>query len=96
MNVTTLEIQDEISKAPSVEPRWLKIGDAVVFSGMCRSKLYALVKRGKIRSACLRDRDKIRGTRLINAESLHNYISAHEGVWSEAPDKKNGTGGGSL
>jgi Helix-turn-helix domain len=94
MNATTLEIQEEISKASHVEPHWLKIGDAVVFSGMCRSKIYALVKRGKIRSACLRDPDNVRGTRVINAKSLNDYIESCEGVWSEqVPDKKNGGGG---
>ena len=87
MNATTLEIQEDISKAPSVEPRWLKIGDAVRFSSIGRSKIYALIRRGAIRSACLRDEDNVRGTRLVNAVSLDEYINRHQGVWSEAPDK---------
>jgi helix-turn-helix protein len=71
----------------AVEPRWLKIDDAVRFSGICRSKLYSLIKRGAIRSACLREEDNVRGTRLINAASLDNYITKHTGFWSVAPDK---------
>ena len=85
MNATTLEIQAD--KVTAVEPRWLQIGDAVRFSGICRSKLYSLIRRGLIRSACLRDDDNTRGTRLVHAPSLDAYITGHEGVWSEAPDK---------
>jgi hypothetical protein len=95
MNATTLEIQEEISKASPVERRWLRVSDAVLFSGMCRSKIYSLIRNGLVRSACLRDCDRVRGTRLINAESLHNYIVAHEGVWSDqVPDKKTASNGG--
>ncbi len=68
------------------KPDWLKIPQAVHRSNICRSSLYDLIRRGKIRSVCLRDPDKVRGTRLINAASLDAYIIKHEGVWSEAPD----------
>ena len=89
---TVTQIREEIAAA--VEPRWLKIDDAVRFSGICRSKLYSLIKRGAIRSACLREEDNVRGTRLVNAVSLDAYINRHEGVWSEAPDKiTTGNGG---
>ena len=88
---TLTPIGEEIG---AVQPRWLKIDDAVRFSGICRSKLYSLIKRGAIRSACLRDQDNVRGTRLINAPSLDHYIHQHEGVWSEAPDKIPGGNGG--
>jgi len=83
METVTL-IREEIG---TVQPRWLKIEDAVRFSGICRSKLYSLIKRGAIRSACLRDEDSVRGTRLVNAVSLDEFINRHQGVWSEAPDK---------
>jgi len=88
---TVTPIQEEIG---TVQPRWLKIDDAVRFSGICRSKLYSLIKRGAIRSACLREEDNVRGTRLVNAVSLDAYINKHEGVWSEAPDKITARNGG--
>jgi hypothetical protein len=88
---TVTEIREEIG---AVEPRWMKIGDAVRFSGIGRSKLYSLIRRGAIRSACLRDQDNVRGTRLVNAVSLDSYINRHEGVWSEPPDKTPGGGDG--
>jgi hypothetical protein len=83
MNTVT-PIQEEVG---AVAPRWLKIDDAVRFSGICRSRIYSLIKRGAIRSACLREDDNVRGTRLVNAESLDSYITKHTGVWSIAPDK---------
>jgi hypothetical protein len=81
---TVTSIREEIG---TVEPRWLKIDDAVRFSGICRSKLYSLIRSRAIRSACLRHEDSTRGTRLVHAPSLNDYIIRHEGVWSEAPDK---------
>jgi hypothetical protein len=81
----------------AVEPRWLRLDDAVKFSGIRRSKLYELIRRGAIRSACLREDDNVRGTRLVNAASLDNYITKHTGVWSIAPDKLTAANeGGSL
>jgi hypothetical protein len=86
VNTTTLELQEEIKQ--SIRPAWLKIDDAVRFSGIGRSKLYSLIDRGKIRSACLRERNKVRGTRIVNVESLELYITKHEDVWSESPNPK--------
>ena len=88
---TTTRIREEIG---AVAPRWLKIDDAVRFSGICRSKLYSLIKRGAIRSACLREQDNVRGTRLVHARSLDDYIARHTGVWSIAPDKLTTKNGG--
>jgi helix-turn-helix protein len=86
VETTTLELEQEIKQ--SIRPAWLKIDDAVRFSGIGRSKLYSLIDDGKIRSACLRERDKTRGTRIVNVRSLEAYISAHEDVWSESPNPK--------
>jgi hypothetical protein len=81
---TVTQIREEIAE---VEPRrWLRIPDAVRSRGIGRSKLYDLIRHGKVRSACLRDEANSRGTRLINAASLDAYITKHEGVWSETPD----------
>ena len=41
--------------------------------------MYQLIDQGKIRSVCLRERDKVRGIRLINAKSLSDYIASFEG-----------------
>ena len=81
MDVTTA-IQDELRKAPTVEPHWLTIGDAITYTGLSRSKLYELIA-GKVRSVCLRDQDKTRGTRLVSRASLESYFSKFEGKKSE-------------
>jgi helix-turn-helix protein len=86
VDTTTLELQKEINQ--SIRPAWLKIDDAVRFSGIGRSKLYDLIDRGKIRSACLRDRNKVRGTRIVNVQSLESYITKYEDVWSQSPNPK--------
>jgi hypothetical protein len=70
-----------------VQPRWSKVEGAVRYSGICRSKIYELIRRGAIRSACLREEANSRGTRLIHLRSLDDYIMRHTGVWSIAPDK---------
>jgi hypothetical protein len=88
MSLTTLEIEKEVSNAAPVEPRWLRVGDAIRLSGISRSKLYSLLQDGVVKSACLRDRNKTRGTRIVNVKSLEAYISAHEDVWSESPNPK--------
>ena len=84
-------LAEEITQGIRATPAWLKLDDASRCYGICRSGLYSLIRDGRIKSACLRDRNKSRGSRIVNVKSLEDYISAHEDVWSEqVPDKKNG------
>jgi hypothetical protein len=94
--ITTMKSDSLIAEEiGAVAPRWLRIDDAVRFSGIRRSKLYQLIKCGAIRSACLREEDNVRGTRLVFAPSLDAHIAGHEGVWSKPPNKLTaGNGGG--
>jgi hypothetical protein len=39
--------------------------------------MYGLMERGLIRSISLRERGKIKGTRLIVADSLKDYLFSH-------------------
>jgi hypothetical protein len=70
----------------AVKPEWLRIPDAIRFSGLGRSSLYELIREGKIKSVCLRKRNNIRGVRLISADSLSSLIesAATESGASEA------------
>jgi hypothetical protein len=70
----------------AVKPEWLRIPDAIRFSGLGRSSLYELIREGKIKSVCLRKRNNIRGVRLISADSLSSLIesAATESTASEA------------
>jgi hypothetical protein len=56
------------------KPEWIRIPEAVKIFGIGRTKLYALIKEGKFTSVSLRERFQTRGTRLINYESLNDYI----------------------
>jgi hypothetical protein len=85
MSKTITPIHDEIGV---VSVRWLRINAAADAYGICRSKLYSLIRSGAIRSVCLREENSTRGTRLVNAASLDQYINKHEGVWSEPPPDK--------
>jgi hypothetical protein len=59
-----------------LKPEWLRIPDATRFSGLGRSLLYELIKEGKVKSVCLRKRNKARGIRLISADSLSSLIES--------------------
>ncbi|MAS92603.1 MAG: hypothetical protein CMO55_05345 [Verrucomicrobiales bacterium] len=55
---------------------WLRVSEAVQITSISRSKLYELIKEGKIRSSCLRESYQVRGTRLIDRASLLAYIES--------------------
>ena len=76
--LTTASVRDEIGKAAPLQPRWLRVADAVRVSGIGRSLIYQHIKARHIRSICLRERDKVRGIRLINAKSLDDFIESFE------------------
>jgi hypothetical protein len=86
---TITAIHEELSNARTIEPHWLKVEQAVIYSGLSRSKLYQLIE-SKVRSVCLRDTDKLRGTRLIFRPSLDAYFLKHEGLKSEPIAGKKG------
>jgi hypothetical protein len=72
--------QPEPEKSRSCErpkPEWLRVAEAVRIYGIGRSSLYVLVAEGKIRSAVIRRRNALRGTRLINCDSLAAFIESH-------------------
>jgi len=53
--------------------------------GISRSKLYELISDRKIKSFCLRERNKIKGIRLISYDSLCEFLekeaeAQHEGA----------------
>ena len=62
------------SKHQPLKPEWIRVDDAVRVSGISRSKIYELIKAGKIRSFSKRERGAIRGIRLIFLDSLLDHI----------------------
>jgi hypothetical protein len=58
-------------------PEWVRIPEATRTFGLSRSKLYELIAERRIKSFCLRERNKIKGVRLINYDSLSDYLQRH-------------------
>jgi hypothetical protein len=70
------EIQQDVAgSASTLIPRWLRIPAAVKYSGLCRSHLYDLIARQKLRSICLKShKHNTRGVRLIDRESIDQLM----------------------
>ena len=64
------------SGGAETRPPWMRVTAAVAASGVSRSRLYEWIKEGRIRSACIRERNQKKGTRLIDAESLFRLIES--------------------
>jgi hypothetical protein len=58
----------------SLQPEWLRLKLATILFGISRSQLYELIGERKIKSISLRKRGKLKGIRLINADSLRDYL----------------------
>ena len=72
-----MKVTTQINSDPNqgrIKPEWIRVTDAVRVSGMSRSKIYELIKAGKIRSFSKRERGAIRGMRLIFLDSLLDHI----------------------
>jgi hypothetical protein len=57
--------------------KWLRVPDAVKYSGLSRSLLYRLMAEGQIKSVCVRKRGNTRGARLLSAESIDAFIESY-------------------
>jgi predicted DNA-binding transcriptional regulator AlpA len=62
--------------AREIKPVWLRVPTAVQQTGICQAKLYQWIKDGRIRSAHIREPNKTRGIRVIDAESLNEFIES--------------------
>jgi hypothetical protein len=77
------EKNDTEGIAPSVvyetPPVWIrppKAGRICRHFGFSRTGYYDLIKRGHIASKCVKDPGKLKGVRLINYQSVKNYIES--------------------
>jgi predicted DNA-binding transcriptional regulator AlpA len=67
-------------------PEWVRIDAAVRLFGLSRSKLYELITDRKIKSFCLRERNKIKGIRLISFDSLSEFLENEAREQQEASE----------
>jgi hypothetical protein len=68
----------EIVEDPTtLQPRWMKVPAAVRYSGLSRASLYILLASGEIRSASVRFKGKARGIRIVDRESIDEFLSSN-------------------
>jgi hypothetical protein len=68
----------EIVQDPTtLQPRWLKVPAAVSYSGLSRARLYILLAEGQIKSASVRFKGKLRGIRVVDRESIDEFLSGN-------------------
>ena len=66
-------LQASAAALVKVQPRFLKVPAAVVYSGINRTVLYGLLSSGKIKSHL------IGSSRVIDRESIDDYVSSQPG-----------------
>lgn len=60
----------------SLKPEWLNVKDTIRVFGLCRTTLSTLIREKTIVSRSVRQRNSVKGTRLINFDSLNAYIES--------------------
>ncbi len=68
-----------------LEPEWLKVSEALDFARIGKTYLYSQLdfNGGPIRSTLIRKRNARQGIRLVNVDSLREFIAAGEGLKPE-------------
>lgn len=69
----------ETKTAQTVTPDWMRLpsrGRDPIF-GLSRAWYYGEIKRGSIRSSCLRREGCLTGVRLVNVASVRRLIEKH-------------------
>ena len=56
------------------QPEWARIPDIIRVFGIKRTRLFALLAEGQIKSVNLRRRNCVRGVRLINCDSVRALL----------------------
>jgi hypothetical protein len=67
-----------IKFAGEFKTEWLRVNDAVRGFGLSRPFLFSLIATAKIRSVHIKRADAKKGIRLIDAQSLRDYIGSFE------------------
>ena len=57
-----------------LQPEWLRVNDAVMAFGLSRPHLFKAILLGKVNSVHVKRSGAKKGIRLIEVESLRNYI----------------------
>ena len=60
----------------NLNPQYVRISEACKITGRGKSKVYQLMREGKIKYSEIRDKGALRGIRLISYSSLILYIES--------------------
>ena len=74
MNISAPGLEPGDKDAISHRPEWLRVPAAVKIFGISRTKFYELIAQRKIKSVSLRERGQVRGIRLLNYDSISEYL----------------------
>ena len=74
--MTVNHIHTKPESANALEPSWIRIPEAVRVSGLSRSKIYELMKAGRLRNSSFAEEGQTRGTRLVSYASLMHLIES--------------------
>jgi hypothetical protein len=68
--------QPPISEFTTLTPKYLRVPAACAYAGIGRAKLYQFLAEGQIKSVNVRQKGTCRGIRLINVESLDQFLES--------------------
>lgn len=61
---------------PGIPREWLRVSEAMEFTGLSKPTLYSLFNRGLVKTVSLRERGKQRGVRLVSVDSLRTFLES--------------------
>jgi hypothetical protein len=64
------------SATPVLEPEWIRINEACRFASVTKPVLYEWMRRGLVKNFSNRQRGQIKGARLVNLESLRQFLES--------------------
>jgi hypothetical protein len=76
VHLITEIIENSAGTTQRLVPGWLKIPAAVSYASISRAQLYNLMNSGQIKSAHVKGRGSIRGSRLIDRLSLDAFLES--------------------
>jgi hypothetical protein len=64
-----------LKAAGAVQPEWLRVNDAVMMFGLSRPHLFRAIVQDRVKSVHIKNPGAKKGIRLIETQSLRNYIN---------------------
>jgi hypothetical protein len=71
------QIDGTLIDSASIQPRYLKVRDAVRYSSISHTSFYELIASGEIRTIALRKKGTVAGIRLVDLQSLDEFLAKH-------------------